>query len=292
MKHIIDEVPSPARQFVVPVTLLVAILVVGTLGFRWVEGASFFDSFYMALVTLTTVGYAETIELSYAGRLFNSFLILAGFTVVFVSLGMLSHGLLQLELYNFFEKRKSKRMMQKLSEHYIVCGLGRVGRSVIEQLLRDKAKVIAIDNSAQHAEWAREHDVPFLEADATLDETLKRAGAHRARGLVAAISSDAENVYITLSARGLNPRPAHRCEGVRRGREEQAAACWVPSRFHAIHLHRPPTGPCPAAAAGFQFPRHRFDHRDRRDRSPDRGVPRSPERHLRKQDSCRCRPGP
>ena len=205
MKHIIDEVPRPARQLLVPLSLLLGVLVVGMLGFRWIEGTNFFDSFYMALITLTTVGYEEHIELSKAGRVFNSLLILAGFTVVFVALGMLSHVLLQLELYNFFEQRKSKRMIQKLSDHYIVCGLGRVGRGVIEQLRHDSAPVIAIDNSADHSVWAREHGVPILEADATLDETLERAGARRARGLVAAIGSDAQNVYITLSARGLNP---------------------------------------------------------------------------------------
>ena len=205
MKPITEEVPRPARQILVPAAMLVGVLFFGLLGFRWIEGASFFDSFYMALVTLTTVGYEETIELSRAGRIFNSFLILTGFAVVFVALGMVSHVLLQLELHNFFEQRKSKRMIQNLSDHYIVCGLGRVGRGVIEQLQRDGANVIAIDNSAGHAEWAREHGVPLLEADATLDETLERAGARRARGLVAAISSDAENVYVTLTARVLNP---------------------------------------------------------------------------------------
>ena len=205
MKPINNGIQRPERQLIVPVALLVGILVVGLLGFRWIEGASFFDSFYMALVTLTTVGYEETIELSRAGRVFNSLLILAGFAVVFVALGMVSHVLLQLEFHNFFEQRKSKRMIQKFSDHYIVCGLGRVGRGVIEHLRRDGANVVAIDSSAGHAEWARAHDVPLLEADATLDETLERAGARRARGLVAAISSDAQNVYVTLSARVLNP---------------------------------------------------------------------------------------
>ncbi len=205
MKQISNNIQQPIRQLIVPMALLVGILLVGLLGFRWIEGASLFDSFYMALITLTTVGYEEMFELSQAGRIFNSILILAGFTVVFVALGMVSHVLLQLELHNFFEQRKSKRMIQKLSDHYIVCGLGRVGRGVIEQLQREGANVIAIDNSTEHAEWAREHEVPLLEADATLDETLERAGARRARGLVAAISSDAQNVYVTLSARVLNP---------------------------------------------------------------------------------------
>ena len=205
MKPIHNDIQRPERQLIVPVALLVGILVFGLLGFRWIEGASFFDSFYMALVTLTTVGYEETIELSRAGRVFNSLLILAGFAVVFVALGMVSHVLLQLEFHNFFEQRKSKRMIQKFSDHYIVCGLGRVGRGVIEHLRRDGANVVAIDNSDGHTEWASEHNVPLLKADATLDETLERAGARRARGLVAAISSDAQNVYVTLSARVLNP---------------------------------------------------------------------------------------
>lgn len=195
----------PLGHVLALVGLLMAVILVGTLGFHWIEGESLFDSFYMALITLTTVGYQETITLSQAGRYFNAFLILAGFSVVFVVLGILSQTLPKLELLDYFGQRKINRMIHKLSNHYIVCGLGRVGRGVIRELQRDGGKVVAIDKDPGFAHWARDHDVLLITADAATDETLDRAGADRAKGLVAAISSDAENLFITLSAHVLNP---------------------------------------------------------------------------------------
>ena len=200
-----SSVPKPVWNVLILLGLLTAVMALGTVGFQMIEGHGWFNSFYMALITLTTVGYEETIKLSEAGRLFNAFLILTGFSVVFTVFGILSHTLLKLELVNFFEERKMKKIIHNLSDHYIVCGLGRVGRGVIQQLQRGGAKVIAIDKSAEFVSWAQEHEVPVLTEDATLDATLEHAGARRASGLVAAISSDAENVYVTLSARVLNP---------------------------------------------------------------------------------------
>ncbi len=200
-----SAVPRPVRRILFLMCLSSGVLCVGTLGFFWIEGQSLFDSFYMALITLTTVGYEETITLSRAGRVFNSILLIAGFSVVFIAIGVLGDLLIQLELLNYFEQRKTKRMIQRLSDHYIVCGLGRVGRGVVRQLLRSNVSVIAIDNSEANTAWAREQGVSLLVGDATLDATLEQAGARRANGLVAAVGSDAVNVYMTLSARVLNP---------------------------------------------------------------------------------------
>lgn len=222
--------PAPPRALVHVlrlVSLLIAVIVVGTLGFHWIEGESLFDSFYMALITLTTVGYQETITLSQAGRYFNAFLILAGFSVVFVVLGILSQTLPRLELLDYFGRRKTTRMINKLSNHYIVCGLGRVGRGVIRQLQRDGGRVVAIDRDPRFAHWARDHDVLLVTQDATTDETLERAGADRAKGLVAALSSDAENMYVTLSAHDLNPNlriVARAAEETARGKMLRAGA--------------------------------------------------------------------
>lgn len=204
----IEPLSAPRRALVhvlMLVGLLIAVIVIGTLGFHWIEGESLFDSFYMALITLTTVGYQETITLSQEGRYFNAFLILAGFSVVFVVLGILTQTLPRLELLDYFGRRKTTRMIKKLSNHYIVCGLGRVGRGVIRQLQRDGGKVVAIDRDPRFSHWARDHDVLLVTEDATTDEALERAGANRAKGLVAALSSDAENMYVTLSAHDLNP---------------------------------------------------------------------------------------
>lgn len=199
---------APRRALVhvlVLVSLLTAVIVIGTLGFHWIEGESLFDSFYMALITLTTVGYQETITLSQEGRYFNAFLILAGFGVVFVVLGILTQTLPRLELPDYFGRRRTSRMIRNLSKHYIVCGLGRVGRGVIRQIQRDGGKVVAIDKDPRFAHWARNQEVMLITADATTDATLESAGADRAKGLVAALPSDAENMYVTLSAHDLNP---------------------------------------------------------------------------------------
>ncbi|MBI1355813.1 MAG: potassium channel protein [Acidobacteria bacterium] len=185
--------------------LLNGVLGVGAVGYRFIEQRSWFESFFMALITLTTVGYGEVWPLSDEGRLFTSGLIIVGVTVVFAAIGIMSDLVLQLELENFFGRKRTARMLKKLRDHYIVCGAGRVGRGVIDELQRSGSKLLLIDSSGERAKWAEEQGVPVLIADATLDRTLLDAGVERAKGLVAAIGSDAENVYVTLSARGLNP---------------------------------------------------------------------------------------
>src|SRR5438093_3550185 len=171
----------------------------------WLEGWTLFDSLYMTLLTLTTVGFAEVHPLSFQGKLFTSFLMLIGVTTVFVSIAILGDTLLRLELMDYFGRRRRNRMLKDISGHYIVCGAGRVGRSVINELLRSRASVVLIDNRVERAGWATDKGVITLVGDATKDEVLRQARIETAKGLVAAISSDAENVYVTLSAKVLNP---------------------------------------------------------------------------------------
>ncbi len=194
-----------ARQLALIAGLLTAVLLLGTLGFRYIEGWTWFDSFYMSLISLTTVGYNEVHPLTNEGRIFTSILLMVGVTVVFASIGIMSDLVLQLELGNYFGKRKNARMLDKVTNHYIVCGSGRVGRGVIRELRRSGAAVVLVDQSEERAQWAEEQGIPVLVADASHDKTLLAAGIKRAKGLVAAIGSDASNVYVVLSARVLNP---------------------------------------------------------------------------------------
>lgn len=197
---------QPALRRVLGVLALVAVLLIfGTLGFHWVEGWTLFEGFYMTLMTLTTVGYGELHPLSSSGRIVAAALMLGGVTAVFVSIGVLVDFIIKLELADYFGRKRRLRMLEKLSDHYIVCGAGRVGRSVIHELRRSGVPVLLIDSDARRAEWGTREGVPILIADATQDETLRQARIMQARGLVAAISSDAENVYVTLSAHVLNP---------------------------------------------------------------------------------------
>src|SRR6266571_3964592 len=171
----------------------------------WVEGWTLFDSLYMSLITLTTVGYGEVHPLSFQGRVFASFLMLVGVTTVFVSIAVMGETLLRLEMTDYFGPKRRDRMLKNISGHFIVCGAGRVGRSVIQELLRSEAAVVLIDNRVERARWATDKGVITLVGDATKDEVLRQARIDTAKGLVAAISSDAENVYVALSAKVLNP---------------------------------------------------------------------------------------
>jgi len=197
--------PQFFKRLVFIAVILTAILVIGTFGFIFIEGWSLFDSFYMTAMTLTTVGYGEIHPLSYHGRIFAATLMLVGVTTVFVSIAILGETLIRLEMTDYFVGKRRDRMLRDIVGHYIVCGAGRVGRSVIQELLRSESTVVLIDNRVERARWATDKGVITLVGDATKDEVLRQARVETAKGLVAAISSDAENVYVALSAKVLNP---------------------------------------------------------------------------------------
>jgi len=186
--------------------LALAILtLIGMAGFHFIEGWSWFDGFYMVVTSFTTIGYQETHQLSHAGRVFNVTLILAGVSLVFLGIGSLTQALLEFELRDFFGRRKMEREIDRLNDHYIICGAGRVGRSAARELARRPASFVIIEqNESKAARFAGEW--PMLVGDATQEQTLRQAHIERARGLVAATTTDATNLYIVLTARGLNPR--------------------------------------------------------------------------------------
>ena len=115
---------------------MLVVLIIGTVGFVLIEGYPVFDAFYMTLYTVSTVGYSELHPLSRAGRVFNSFLIFFGVTVIFFAIGAMTQTIVQLELGDIFDKRRMRRMIDKLANHYIICGFGRVGRGAAEELRR------------------------------------------------------------------------------------------------------------------------------------------------------------
>jgi voltage-gated potassium channel len=184
---------------------LAGIVVAGTLGFHFIEHWPLFDSLYMTVTTLTTIGYQETHPLSHAGRVFNIFLIVTGVSLLFLAVGTLTEALLQFELSNFFGRRKMEREIARLSDHYIICGAGRVGRSVARELERQGAPFVIIETQESKALKHVAH-WPHMIADATQESTLLQAHIQRARGLVAATTTDATNIYIVLTARSLNPK--------------------------------------------------------------------------------------
>lgn len=177
----------------------------GTVGFHFIEGWSWFDSFYMVIITLSTIGYQEVHTLSHAGRVFNIFLITAGVSLVFLMIGSLTQALLEFELVRVFGKRRMEREVANLKDHYIICGAGRVGHSVALELSRKPCPFVIVESDEKSvadldSKWL------VLIGDAASEKTLRDAGIDRAVGLVAATTTDATNIYIVLTARGLNPR--------------------------------------------------------------------------------------
>jgi len=187
------------------VIALAILIVIGTAGFHFIEGWPWFDGLYMVITTFTTIGYQEIHPLSHAGRVFNLVLIVAGVSLVFLGIGSLTQALLEFSLRSFFGRRRMEREISRLSDHYIICGLGRVGRSTARELARKPVPFVIIDqNEAKAAPLAG--NWLLLVGDATQEQTLRDAHIERARGLVAATTTDATNLYIVLTARGLNPK--------------------------------------------------------------------------------------
>jgi voltage-gated potassium channel len=184
---------------------IVATLTIGTLGFTFIAGYPAFDAFYMTLTTMTTVGYMEVHPLSQAGRIFNSLLIVFGVTTMFIAIGAMTQTIIELQFGDAIGRRRNKRMIDKLKDHYIVCGYGRVGRGAAAELQHAGVPFVVVDVNPERVERAMAAGMLAVAADSTRDETLRQVGVERARGLVAALSSDADNLFVLLSAKGLNP---------------------------------------------------------------------------------------
>ncbi len=184
---------------------VLATLLTGTAGFVLLEGYPVFDAFYMSLITIATVGYSEIHPLSPAGRVFNSVLIVFGVTLLFFAIGVVAQVVIQMELGELLGKRRMKRMIDKLENHYLVCGYGRVGRGAAMELQKAGQPCVVVERDPARLEAAVEAGLPGIAADATRDQTLLDAGVRRARGLVAALGSDADNLFVILSAKTLNP---------------------------------------------------------------------------------------
>jgi len=192
------------RLILIASVLLITVLG-GMLGFIVIEGYPPFDAFYMTMITISTVGYAEVHPLSHAGRVFNSFLIFFGVTIMLLAVGSMTQLVIELELNQYFGKRRTKKMIDKLHDHYIICGFGRVGRGAAAELQRAGVPFLVVDKSEDRVDWAIKEGMLAALADATDDSTLQDAGILRARGLIATLQSDADNLFVILSAKALKP---------------------------------------------------------------------------------------
>lgn len=192
----------------------------GTLGFRVIEGWSFANSLYATVQTLTTVGYGDVTPQSAAGRLFAVVIMLIGVGGVALGASTIVQSVVQSELLSTFGQRRQSKKMGKLHDHFIVCGSGRVGSHLVRDLLATNQSFVVIENDQERAAEFSQRGVNVLVADATLEESLREARVERARGLAACLPNDADNVYVVLTARDLNPN----LRIVARAAEEQAEA--------------------------------------------------------------------
>lgn len=199
--------------------VLIAIAV-GTLVFRQLEGWSILDSLYLTAQTVTTVGFGDIAPRTVAGRLFATFFMMAGVGIVLYALTSAVQSIIQSELVATFGQRRLSRRMSKLRNHFIICGAGRVGSHLIRSLQTSHDDFLVIESNMQQVSQLVEAGIQVLVRDATLEESLREAGVENARGLAACLPDDADNVYVVLTARDLNPK----IHIVARAAEEQAEA--------------------------------------------------------------------
>jgi voltage-gated potassium channel len=203
--NLTQRLRSRAR-LVYSLAALLGVAVFGTVGFHFIEGWSLLDSLYMTVMTVTTVGYGPPEPLTNAGR---------GFAIVFMIVGVGTAGyllstavqaLVRSEILAAYGERRRQREMSKLRDHYIICGAGRVGRRIVHEMLKAGVSFVVIESNAVLAADLGLPDTQVLVRDATLDETLVEAGIERAHGLAACLPDDADNLYVVLTARTLNPK--------------------------------------------------------------------------------------
>jgi voltage-gated potassium channel len=184
---------------------IVVVVVIGTGGFMLIEGWGLLESIYMTITTIFTVGFGEVHPLSRGGSVFTIALILGGVGTILYGIGAMVEFLIGGQLTGAFRRRTVRRQVNKLEGHYIICGYGRVGEAVARHFLAHGARFAVIDSEQEALDRASGDGFLVVRGDAASDEVLEAAGVRRAKGLVAAVASDAGNIFVTLSARVLNP---------------------------------------------------------------------------------------
>jgi voltage-gated potassium channel len=194
---------EPRKKLIQVLLLILMIITFGTAGYMVIEGWNFLDSVYMTVTTLTTVGYREVHELSFRGMIFTIFLIVGGVGTVLYALSAGAKVILEGELRDIFGRKRLERKIRELNNHYIVCGYGRMGKIIAKELKVEKAKFVVVEKNPMALEG--KEDTLVLLGDATRDNILREVGVEKAQGLISVLPTDAENLFVVLSARRLNP---------------------------------------------------------------------------------------
>jgi voltage-gated potassium channel len=192
-------------RFVIPVIFLFGLLVVGTLGYMIIDGFSFFNALYMTVITVATVGYGEVEPLSTGGKIFTIFLIITSFGTFAYAVSAITRFVIDGEFNQFFKTRKLNAEVEKLEGHVIICGYGRNGRQAAHVLKKHNRRFVVIESDSQITSGINHrYNHLVINDDSTKDEVLLRAGILKAKALITTLPTDADNLFIVLTARNLN----------------------------------------------------------------------------------------
>lgn len=184
---------------------LLAILSAGTVGYQAIEGWGFLDSLYQTVITISTVGFREVYPFSPAGKIFTIILVMIGISFVAYSATQFVKLVVEGEIREFFGKRRMEKVLKNLKDHHIICGYGRMGAVVAENLRKEGMGSVIVDNASERVQGALDEGFIALAGDATQEDVLREAGIERARALAAVLPDDPDNLYLTITAKAVNP---------------------------------------------------------------------------------------
>ncbi|MBR9662864.1 potassium channel protein [Bacillus thuringiensis] len=189
------------KQLWIAVICMTFVVILGTIGFMTIEEISLFQAFWMTMITVLTVGYGDAVPVTQAGKVFALLIIPVGVGIVTYAIGVVAAMIIEGNLFHAVRRKKMDKQIAQLKNHIIVCGCGRVGLQVVHELQEKKIPFVVVDKDESVLEKGK---LLYIHGDATEDQVLHHAGISKAAGLVAIVANDAENVFITLTARGLN----------------------------------------------------------------------------------------
>jgi voltage-gated potassium channel len=195
---------NPFRRLIPPIIILLTIITLGVLGYTLIEGWSLFESLYMLVITLFTVGFGEVHELSAAGKALTMLIIVSGVGTAIYAAGQIGEIIVEGQIFGYRRKKRMERKIREMKGHYIICGFGRVGHQVAEEFAAAKIPYVVIDSKPETSEELEPKGIPYVVGDVTSDKNLEEAGIKKAKGLIASADSDTANVFVTLAAKAFN----------------------------------------------------------------------------------------
>ena len=195
---------TSSRNFQISLIFFIVIIVVGTFGYVMIEGWDMLDALYMTIITISTIGFGEIRPLHPAGRFFTLFLIIFGVGNAAYLIGQLTRAMVEGSVQKALGRRKLETQIRKMKDHYVLCGYGRIGRMIGQEIVNKGLPLLVIENHPEVIDQLEKDNRIYIRGDASDDENLETAGIHKAVGLISAVSSDADNLYIVMSARALN----------------------------------------------------------------------------------------